>query len=267
MTSTETGVINVCVASLYRSSGFQSEIVSQAVLNEPVDIIDEENRFVRIRMPDGYEGWIDHDQLVEGPAPDRNLKRVRSHFIRLYRHPDTESQPVRDAVIGCELSCIDEADGWVHVQLPDGDTAWTQAEQFGPFPEFRVETLLDMAAEFLGYQYLWGGKTPKGLDCSGFVQLVFSCLGQQLPRDAWMQQQHGTFKSSRIEDASAGELLFFGKQKDLVTHVGISLGQGRLIHSQGFVRINSLNPGDADYHPVLESRFINVNHFQANQLQ
>ena len=256
MNITAAGVVNVCVANLYKAAGYQSEVVSQAVLNEPLECLEESQGFVRVKTKDEYSGWIDAEQLVKGTFHNKDLKMVRAHLLKLRQAPEPGSKPVNYAVIGCRLSCIDTKDGWYQVALPDNRTGWAKKEGFGSFPRFSEQAVISLAREFLGYPYFWGGKTPNGLDCSGFVQLVFGLLGKSLPRDSWMQEIQGSRRINRIEDAGPGDLLFFGKTKPVVTHVAISLGRSRIIHCQGMVKENSLKESDRYCHAELKQNFI-----------
>ena len=104
--------------------------------------------------------------------------------------------------------------------------------------EEKVLDPIQLAQRFLDVPYLWGGKTFAGVDCSGLVQVVFSCVDVQLPRDAWQQQKEGS--AVRFEDIQRGDLVFF--EKDFkVTHVGIADGEGGIIHAHGHVRHDQLD--------------------------
>ncbi|MEN8211806.1 MAG: C40 family peptidase, partial [Thermodesulfobacteriota bacterium] len=157
------------------------------------------------------------------------------------------SHPLKDAVIGCNLIAVDEDDMFYRIHLPTGELGWAQKKYFGTFPDFSADAVINLAKEFLGYQYFWGGKTPKGFDCSGFVQTVFSLLGKQISRDAWMQAKEGFNMSNTWDGAHASDLLFFGNTKDKIIHVGISLGNNKFIHALGWVKINSLSDADSEF--------------------
>lgn len=166
---------------------------------------------------------------------------------------------IKDAVIGCHLFAVDEEDTFYRILLPSGEFGWAQKKYFGAFPDFSREAVISLAREFMGYQYFWGGKTPKGFDCSGFVQFVFSLLGKQISRDAWLQAKEGFHPSKKLQDARGSDLVFFGDSKDKITHVGISLGNNKFIHALGWVRINSLNQEASDFSRKHAKTFILTN--------
>ena len=181
---------------------------------------------------------------------------------------------------------------WAEVMLPDGRKGWTPAAELKPFAEWAgkqkltAENIVNTAMQFEGTPYLWGGASSKGLDCSGLVRLTFMMNGHLLPRNASQQVNHGreiimecdhsvTPDSDKLyqemlmrtKNLQPGDLVFFGSpetfwSKEKITHVGIYIGNGRIIHASHKVRVNSLIPGQKDYyensHRLLKARrFIN----------
>ncbi len=238
--------IHVSVSNHYREPSYGSEIVSQGILGEQIEILEYAPLFSRILQEDGYESWISSDQLSLELLDGIGTKCVRDHFVRIHKDPDARSQAIRDAVIGCQLPVIDEKGDWYRIALPDGLTGWAEKKHFGIFPQFSPENILALAKEFLGYQYAWGGRSPKGFDCSGFVQTVFRLHGILLPRDAWQQEETNRLSIHYLE-AEPADLLFFAKTPERITHVGIALGNQRFIHASSWVKYNSLNEADLDF--------------------
>jgi cell wall-associated NlpC family hydrolase len=257
---TPNATINVSVSNQYREPSYASEIVTQGILGEKVEILETEFSFSKVRQADGYESWISAGQIVSGHQLAGEDITVRSHFLRIYAEPSTAAEGIKDAVIGSKLKAIEEVDGWYHIALPDGSTGWAEKMHFGPFPAYSAEIIVTLAREFLGYQYSWGGSTPKGFDCSGFVQTIFRLVDCLLPRDSWQQQQRNLV-SSDYHVAQPADLLFFGAAPDKVTHVAISLGNEHFIHAQGWVRLNSFKETDTDFNRDLLNTFISVNRY------
>jgi SH3-like domain-containing protein len=251
-------IVNVSVSNIYKNPTYQSEITNQALLGEKVEILANEKNFVFVRQADGYEGWINENQLCKLKETEVTEIIVISHFIQIFEEPDKNSIPVRDAVIGCKLDTINEKNSWVQIRLPDGQQGWSQKTNFGEFPQFNRENVVNYARQFIGYPYFWGGRSPKGFDCSGLTQMVFSLLGKGIYRDARMQQKNCKFISNDPLDAQAGDLIFFGEDKMKVDHVGIALGEGKIIHARGRVRINSCIKSQPDYSQKLEETIIAV---------
>ena len=176
----------------------------------------------------------------------------------LHNEPVETSPVVRDAVIGCKLEKLSEINDWYELLLPDGNHVFGRSGDFGTFPALNRESVVKLARLFLGIPYYWGGRSPKGFDCSGLTQTVFGLLDVRLPRDAWMQQRDSKKVAEEVEQAAAGDLLFFAENGDKITHVGIALDNGQLLHARGFVRINSLLPGSAGFDKNLKDTFVSV---------
>lgn len=177
---------------------------------------------------------------------------------------------------------------WAEVMLPDGRKGWTPAADLALFADWAVkqkitaDNIVSTAMTFEGAPYLWGGTSSKGLDCSGLVRLTFFMNGHLLPRNASQQVNYGreiimecdhtvTPDSDalyqemvkRTKHLQPGDLVFFGTpetfwSKEKITHVGIYIGNGKIIHASHKVRVNSLIPGQKDYyensHKLLKAR-------------
>jgi hypothetical protein len=252
------GQINVSVANLYSQPQYRSEVVSQALLGEKCTIVQSDRNFSKIILEDGYEGWISDQQWVKYSEGKHNSRKVRAHFIRIFEKPDFLAQPVRDAVIGTHLNIVAELPEWFRVLLPDGKTGYVAQRGFGPFPATSRNGIRELAMEFYGYPYQWGGRSPKGFDCSGFVQTVFALLNMNLPRDAWMQYRQAVPVSNDPQRANTGDLCFFAEQPEKISHVGIALGAGKIIHARGMVGVNSISRGAADFRKDLADSFVEV---------
>lgn len=257
----KSGQINVSVANIYIDGTYHSEIVTQALLGEKIIIKETQGDFSQVSLPDDYRGWISNYQWVPFRQSDLATKKVRSHFARIFDMPNENAEPIKDVTIGMELLIIKEKDCWHQVLLPDGNEGWIASESFNTFPENTRQGLVELAGEFLGYPYFWGGRSVRGFDCSGLIQMIHSLVGIHLPRDAWMQQRDSKPVSEDPGEALPGDLYFFAEYGTKITHVGLATGDHKMIHARGYVRINSLNPKDEDYSEELFKTFADVRTF------
>lgn len=246
------------VANIYKDPTYKCEIGSQALLGENVEVLSSENSFKLIRQHDKYEGWISEHQICEVNESKFDKYNVVSHIVNIFEKPEYSSLTIRDAVIGCKLRIMDSYENWYQIMLPDDITGWCQKSHFGEFPNFNRENIVSLAKRFLGIPYFWGGRTPKGFDCSGLIQTVFGLLGKQLRRDAVMQHEDIKKISDNPFDAQKGDLYFFGDDKINVDHVGIALGNGKIIHSRGMVKINSFDKKHPDFSQQLKDTLMAV---------
>lgn len=252
-------ITNIGVANIYEKPAFRSQVVSQSWLGESLEVMSTEKDWVRVRQEDDYEGWINAGQVVSKAAHwDKPEKFTTDDLVTtIYDQPDLHATPLRDMIIGSRLPLLKRLDGWVEVRLPDGTTGWVPDHPFQYPPAPDVEQLLATALRFQGIPYFWGGKSPKGFDCSGFIQTVFRLNGLSLPRDAWQQVEKGAPVAADWEKWQAGDLIFFSENGDRITHVALSLGGGDYIHASGYVKLNSFNPDHTEwYHQPLVDNFV-----------
>ncbi|MCX5754214.1 MAG: C40 family peptidase [Candidatus Krumholzibacteria bacterium] len=244
------------VADVRREGAHSAELLTQIIMGDAAYQLKEEGDWRLVRLPDDYHGWIrswylretDAREIAAYAAAARAVVTANVGYV--LSAADEKSLPVSEAVAGTRLVAAPPAGGYRAVNLPGGKSGFIREELLAERGE-RAEPdrgrLVGRAMRFIGIPYLWGGTTPKGFDCSGLVQRVFLMEGVSLPRDSDMQALVGDLIPK--EDAARlapGDLLFFG-EGTRVTHVAISIGEGRYIHSSGEVRISSLLSGDDRY--------------------
>ncbi|WP_113638876.1 C40 family peptidase [Nubsella zeaxanthinifaciens] len=231
-------VCRVAVAPLRSEPSDRSEIVSTLLFGDRVLVIEKTEKWCFVKNHhDQYEGWMDHKQLQE---------------ITSLQYHDEQSYQYLTAV-NFDNRLIDDA-GTVYYLSPGSTLPFYQdcycylADQ-----RFEVKTtpFIPNAAEFynrveatakffLNTPYLWGGRSFFGIDCSGFTQTVYKLCGISLKRDASQQVDHGELVDF-LASAKLGDLAFFDNDEGKITHVGLMLGNDKIIHSAGKVRIDPID--------------------------
>jgi hypothetical protein len=234
------------LAPLHGEPRVSSPQVSQALGGHVLTVLEVRDEWRHVRGEDRYEGWVHAGYL----AP-------------LLNQPD-ESERLTS------LGCTVLSSGGRRRALPPGayllpddvadqGEALTLAElrsRFAPDPAAAARTARTL---FEGAPYVWGGVTPWGADCSGLVQSAFRLHGLLLPRDAWQQAVQGTDAGKDVRAVRGGDLLFFSDREDgRITHVGVAMGDGTMVHSalgRGGFALERLSDHDDLYVEQLLSRF------------
>ena len=237
-----TGVVLDSVANLFSRPSLTADLVTQAVLGSGLTIKESRVSWYYVELLDRYHGWIEARNVrvyAEGQAAyasSGRIAQVTSLIAFLYHQPAVSLRlPALQATLGCRLEMIEDAGDWIRVALPAGPSRWLKrgdveiAEAGASRVRGSVEDVIALAQRFLGLPYLWGGCTPLGIDCSGFVQLVWGLNGVQLLRDASIQFTQPGLGIVEADDLQAGDLLFFGGER--ITHVGLYMGEGQFIHA------------------------------------
>jgi hypothetical protein len=258
-------VVRAALAPVYGEPRLPAPQITQAVLGARVEPVERNGHWCRIRMEDGYVGWVHAGYLQFGEA----------EWAFAWERA-TRGEPA--VSLGAEL--LDDA-GRVFARLPWGARVARLSQEQYELPDgrrgivgageivaadrladwfpARGESVTRTARRWIGTPYLWGGVTPAGADCSGLVQAVLWLHGIALPRDSYQQSAVGQKIDTgrEFENVNAGDLLFFSETTERVSHIALALGGSHIVHSSlsnGGVAVNDLL-GELEYEKKLRSVF------------
>lgn len=259
--------VDISTAYVRSRPSHSAELVTQQLMGFPVKVLSSEGEWSRVETIDGYQGYIIDNTLVpvskeeydEWKSADRVV--VKSH--KELPVVDMNGAPLSDMVPGAILRYAGLSDinrQMAHLVLPDGREGLLPAAVLCDIREWAgqplsVREVISYGMDNLGTPYLWGGMSPKGMDCSGLTWTAYWLNGRLLRRDASEQALMGE-KINDWKELKTGDLAFFGNPATKrVTHVALLRDDaGNIVHSsQGMVRLNSLDPQAPDH---INARFL-----------
>lgn len=212
-----------------------AERVTEALYGAEVTAFDRRGAWRRVRLPDGYVGWVAADVLVD-PVPVDPSSLVVSPRVSTAEGP---------RYAGTECEVVERVGDEVLVRFRTGETTTLSADAVdAPRTDESEDAVLEAALAYEGTEYVWGGMTVEGIDCSGLVWQAFHRVGVPLPRDADQQRAMGRAVDPEPPSLEPADLLFFPG------HVAVSLGGADYVHAcgtAGEVTTNSLDPDDERY--------------------
>lgn len=259
-------VVGCPVLKLRERPDFNSEISDELLYGMVVHkIIDcESPEYLKVRTEYGYEGWCLKSGLITNEWNVRKYinqtnARVQALFADVLTAPSIKAKVICTLVKGSFLAALNSNDGWTKIYLADRSFGYVRnsglimSDEVNSSCNIR-ECIIEDALMYMGVQYRWGGKTPKGIDCSGLSSMVYMNNGMIIHRDSGWEEGYGIEKIS-LSEAQKGDLLYF------TGHIGLYICNGRFIHSTmgeygDGVRINSLNKLHADYREDLCEKFL-----------
>ncbi len=242
------GFIKSAHALCYEEPG-AGLVATDGFLGEPVLLLREQDGNLLVHCGDGYLGWAHGEDVHRVDAADFNAY-LDSPAVDV--HTDCQAKSGMLVPAGARLKLVGSDDEAVIAQTPTGEELSLPAvscETWQP-PTAAIEAIIANARKLLGTEYVWGGKTSKGIDCSGLVQVSYARAGFSLPRDASQQFQVGQLTGTRWWTAGMrrGDTMYFVDPQGHISHTGIYLGDNEYIHAvTPVVTINSFDPKAKNY--------------------
>ncbi len=223
------------LTGFYESPTFHTDLVNELQYGSELEALEERDEWVYARQPDGYLGWAYRDYLTERPVP-QPTHIVLAPAVEVRASPSPRAEAFTRVMSGTCVAVESIEGEWTKIIA--NETGWVPTPDLRAFDDLpqtqdaRCAQLEKDALRMIGVPYLWGGCTGNGIDCSGLARLLHAWIGISIPRDADMQCRAAQTVEPPFE---IGDLLFFGEKggKRKITHVGISLGGWRIVHSSG----------------------------------
>lgn len=269
------GVVKISVANLRDEPKHSAQLVTQATLGMPLKVYKKQGSWYYIQTPDDYLGWVDYGGISNKTKEEFSEWKSAKKLIYLkafgnsYEKPNESSQSVTDLVAGDVLELLGEEKAFYKAKYPDGKEAFIAKAEAQPYKDWlssldmEKEDLVETSKKLMGLPYLWGGTSPKGVDCSGFTKTVYFLNGMVIPRDASQQIHTGKMVDStkNFENLIPGDLLFFGRPatdttSERVIHVGMWIGENQFIHSMGDVHVSTMDTAASDFDEYNYNRYL-----------
>lgn len=232
------GICPLSTVAIRNSASHKSEMISQLLFGELVEILERKGRqWVKVRCAhDNLVGWVSTNQLEAITPNEFALYQEQFAFVLDVFQALSTADSFLPLTLGARLPNFDGLRFFV------GEKTFNYSGQ-AVFPQDIVqgpEIIQKIAKRFLNVPFLWGGRSTLGVDGPGLVQVVFGIAGYPLPREAFEQVERGE-NVDFAEQSQPADVAFFENQKGRITHAGIMLPEGKIIHSYGKVRIDKLD--------------------------
>lgn len=234
------GISGLSVIPVRKEPSEKSEMVTQVLFGEHFEIMEEMVGWSHVKLAwDGYHGWIDSKMIT--PVSARMYNKYE-------QKPFAVTGDILSLIpVNAEQNLMLVAGSTLPLWRPylrqfsiNSDTYRAAGEVFAGSPKNTREVIIRQALKYFNAPYLWGGRSPFGIDCSGFTQIIYKSVGIRIPRDASQQVKTGVALSF-VDETKPGDLAFFDDEEGNIVHVGIIWKRNKIIHASGKVRIDNVD--------------------------
>lgn len=233
------GICNQSVVPCRAEASDKAEMTTQLLFGEHFKVLKRQGSWHYIRNAfDDYESWVDakqYQEISEETFEELQQQKPTISLDLMAGLDDLTRKSVIPIPIGSTLPYFDG-----RVCNLEGFEYEFEGQTNTILHASLSESLISNAYSYLNAPYLWGGRNPLGIDCSGFTQNCFKIIGIKLPRDAYQQAELGE-QVAFINEARPGDLAFFDNDEGRIIHVGIVMDKQLIIHASGKVRIDKVD--------------------------
>lgn len=229
----EKGICRLSAMPVRSSASDKAEMVTQLLFGEHYEVLETtpDRQWLKVRNHfDGYEGWISDQQYY--PIAHEYFDQINNSDYKISLDICSGilfKKNYINILLGSVLPIATNELFKMEEHLAFNGESKSLSQKWG------YEQLKEVAFKYLNAPYLWGGRSPFGIDCSGFTQMTFRICSYSLKRDTSEQVQQGT-RVDRVSLAEPGDLVFFRNAHSGAAHVGILLNDNKVIHASGKVR-------------------------------
>lgn len=218
----------------------RTEMINQLLFGEVFKVTERIGNWCKIQAElDGYCGWIMGTSFQGISEEEYNsIALSGKHFLRSLTKAVVEDKTKNDILLlpGSVISGIDKQTK----KFSLGNNNYTLENLIQKKETNIREAIIETSLYFLEAPYLWGGRSLFSIDCSGLTQLSFLINGVKIKRDASQQAEEGN-QVHFLNESQPGDLAFFDNERGAISHVGILLGEDKIIHASGKVRIDKID--------------------------
>lgn len=234
------GISGLSIIPVRKEPSEQSEMITQILYGEHFVVNEIMLGWAHVKLAfDGYEGWVDMKMIT--PLAEKTYQKIEhapfAVSTDIFNIIPVNAEQTTMIVAGSTLPCwrpnLKEFSIQQEVFRHTGNVTYRK-------PSNIRKVLIEQALKYFNAPYLWGGRSPLGIDCSGFAQIIYKMIGVAIPRDASQQVHCGT-AFSFVEEARPGDLAFFDNEDGRIVHVGIIWEKRKIIHASGKVRIDNVD--------------------------
>ena len=233
---------NFIVNNLYKKPSIKSEVVTQMLYGDNFSILKKSRKWLKIKIKeDGYKGFIKNNNF---PKLIKSTHKVNVLKSSVYKLPNKRMK-INERPFGSKIRILDSKKTFFKFSK-----GWISKKDVKPI-SYKEKNLFRKITIFKNIKYKWGGKSFKGIDCSGLIQVFFNFSNKFCPRDA--KDQVKFFKKNvKLEDIRRNDIIFWKG------HVALALSGKKLIHAYGPVKKTVIMDIDKTIHKIKKTANLNV---------
>ncbi len=208
---------NFAITNLYKKQSIKSEVVTQMIYGDSFSVTKKNGNWLKIKIKeDGYIGYIQNKNFSFFIRPTHKVSVLKS---KIYKNCN-QRKKINEISFGSKIKILDNRAKFIKFSL-----GWISKDDVKPI-SYKEKNLFYKVLIFKNIKYKWGGKSFRGIDCSGLIQVFLNFNNKYCPRDA--KDQFKYFKKNiKLNNIKKNDIIFWKG------HVALALSRKKLIHAYG----------------------------------